>query len=361
MIFKPAVTARGEIGTLNNRWKSAAFANNISINNGNSSIEFNTKEGNNYISQIEMTSTIPSLKLISSSNNNNYTWFIDHTAGVFSIHNSEAELTGQSRGFTIEPRLYVGASIGANDPVYFGLFVDGTTKLNDSVGIGTNPETEISTDQHILKINGSTLIVNESDILIHIDIPNNTIPFNISPDDTHAGSLGLLNHKWDTGYFYDTIEIGPRDIASDTLTGILLESDGTVTINTDGSSIVLNTASNSAAYGYIDINSATSAILLNTTALNSSDWAIKNESGAFSLSNSSTSTILNGTDDGFEMEPRLYINSTIPATPTYALSVTGDAYVSTRVHIGAQETYGSPYLPIYWLDGVPTNVTGSVH
>ena len=327
------------------------------------------------------------------------------------------------------------ANIGEN------LIVTGTSKLTDNVGIGTNPETGANAhiltvngnsytngtstllenvgigttpdNDYILKINGSILFANENINLAYFQIPLTSplTPLSFYPYANETGYIGIENHRWYRGYFSNLLEIG--EISNNQLTGVNIDSAGIITIQNSPSSIVLNTnvnnninesliniestsssillytSSSNDNDGQITIVANTPTILLDTLGQNQSDWIIKNTNGIFSINNQISNALieLSGTNDGFELTNRLYINETIPNSNQYTLYIGGgDTYSDgniipsltsnndntpnktlgsvtngwSKVYIGSSSNHGNPYIPIYWNDGVPTPLNGTV-
>lgn len=220
------------------------------------------------------------------------------------------------------------------------LYIQGTTSLNGNTTIGAVHD---STSNYTLSIYGSTRIVDSgSGDLAYLDIStvNNTSSLLFYPYVDMNGQIGLYNKRWKEGYFSTAIRI-----------------------NNDGNSYInLETVdSNTNAISLIEMLAEDPTInLISRSNLTTYTWSIDNSIGTLSIENNSLQNpvTLIGNALGFSVAPRLYINSTIPADPPYVLSVTGDSYISSKLYIGANTTYGDPYLPIYWNDGVPTQLNG---
>jgi len=46
--------------------------------------------------------------------------------------------------------------------------------------------------------------------------------------------------------------------------------------------------------------------------------------------------------------------------PTSGSMLGTSSYPWTALYIGSEVSYGDPYLPIYWLDGLPTHINGII-
>ena len=290
-----------------------------------------------------------------------------------------------SGGATITKKV----NIGDNTSISGTLTVTQISTLTGRVGIGGNPDDTLATasDWHILKIYGSTLITDTSgNYSAHIDILTETISgvtthaVKFYPSSDKHGYIGLDDSRWEKGYFSNLIEISNAGIISLESTGYIKIANATSSAT---SSIELDTRTqNSTASNKIILTGPIPTIVFDTTESGKSDWIMTNTSGIFSLNNQKTSTSLrelSGTDNGFELTNCLYINGTIPQSNAYTLYIGGNTFsdgniipslnnstpdktlgsTSNRwahVYIGDKDTHGDPYTPVYWNNGVPTQV-----
>ena len=323
-----------------------------------------------------------------------------------------------SGGATIAQKV----NIGGNTSIGGTLNVTGATTLNDTlsvsdtstligrVGIGGAPDSATTGDQHILTIYGSILFTDNTKSA-HLDIVTNTVDTTIThdikfyPDSDKDGYVGLSDHRWHSGYFSNLLEVdNDTGIISIDSTGFISITDGNSNIeldtrqnsNVNESKITImagNTISNGSIILYtkntlnapesqITLTGLNPTILLETTNSGASSWIIHNNSGTFSLNNQAVSPIeLQGTDDGFKLTNRLYINEELANQNDYILYIgNGDTFsegniipsvgnndtaINTlgstdnrwaAVYIGDKDTHGDKYTPVYWNDGVPTQV-----
>lgn len=204
----------------------------------------------------------------------------------------------------------------------------------------------------------------------------------------HTGIINIQNTNRSSILLDTTAEI--NNIWETELT---LTTRGT---SSNHASISLYTAQTTSPIGEITISATEPTILLDTLTGANSDWIITNASGIFSLNNQhvqagQTLIELQGKDDGFKLTNRLYINQDIQPFPMnqYILYVGGgnsyfdgslipsiniedtnnpypDKSLGTSqnhwssLYVGPSDTYGDPYLPIYWNDGIPTPCQGIV-
>ena len=392
--FIPANDTYGYFGELNYRWNHMYLSNFLNIVSNSSSILLSTVDGNNDIGVITITTSVPTIEFNSTANNS-IDWEITNDGEVFSINNqgtssSLVEIEGQEDGF----------------------------KITGGVGIGTDPEIiNNNNNYHILTINGSTSIIsgqyNAAYLEVLSQVINSTSVYSTQfyPEVPESGYIGLDINRWRGGYFSHLLEVGTR--TNDVYTGVSLDGDGAMTIvngyrsiefdtpavgsleeskidiiSNDSAIHLLSSLSNSGSAASITIDADAPQIILNTLSLNVSDWLIINDEGIFSINNQASPTLiqLQGTDDGFSLTNRLYINDDIPQLPEYALYVNGDSgfdgnllpniddtYTLGRAEesniealrwaslfIGTADTYGDPYLPVYWNQGVPAYTNGIV-
>lgn len=315
--------------------------------------------------------------------------------GITTITNSTNSTTTNdgalivSGGVGIANALYVGGILNVTGATTLNntLSVTSTSQLTGNVGIGGTPDS--GANSNILKIIGSTLISTASDNIAHLKIntdQNNNSELEFYPDSNGTGYIGKSTNRWNAGYFNSEIEIGSSINQVGSLANkINLNGNGNVLIKHGTSSINLNTFNGTAEKAEINIEDTVPTILLTSITENSSDWSIYNSSGDFIITNSSQ-TELKGDSNGFSLKNRLYINetqaSTINTNDNYTLYVGGDQYNDgelyvwgdilptnnanlgapsngsrwNALYIGTDNTYGDNYQPIYWNNGVPSQV-----
>ena len=193
--FYPTTNARGEIGKDGNRWRNGYFSHLLNISDGTSSININTNDGTLSIGIITITASVPTIQLDTLSLNEE-TWTFTNNAGNFELTNS----AGNNKTVNI-------------------LGTDNGWQLNGQIGINTTPEswpTQLSTDPHILVINGSTLIKNDSENAAHLDLSTETINGNnystidFYPETNKTGQLGLSDNRWSKVYLGDAVTYGDK-------------------------------------------------------------------------------------------------------------------------------------------------------
>ena len=393
--FIPANDTYGYFGESDSRWNHMYLSNFLNLLSSTSSILLSTVNGNNDVGVITITAATPTIELISTVTNG-ISWEITNDGDVLSINNqgtssSLIEIEGQEEGF----------------------------KITGGVGIGTDPETlNNNNNYHVLTINGSTSIISgqysaaKLEVLTQVIDSVSVYSTQFYPDVPESGYIGLDTNRWRNGYFSHLLEVGTR--ASNVFTGVSLNGAGAMTIvngqrsiefdtptvgNLEESKIdiisndsgihLLTQLSNNGSAASITIDADAPQIILNTLTTNASDWIIINDEGIFSINNQASPTLIQlyGTDDGFSLTNRLYINDDIPSSsPEYTLYVNGDSgfdghllpnidntYTLGRAEdsnvealrwkslfIGTADTYGDPYLPVYWNEGVPAYTNGIV-
>ena len=411
--FFPETTHTGSLGITGQVWKELYLSNLIDITDNNSSIVLNVLDsGNTHTGQITITTTIPTIAL-STLTSGQSTWAIYNENGSIYIDNQRQANTiifkGSDYGFKIAGCLYINENIPAQNT--FDLYVNGQTELLDQVGIGAEP----ADNTHILTINGSTIILDGNNEVAYLELATetNTSILKFYPETSEMGYIGLSTNRWKYGYFSHHLEVG-SDLTGDNI-GIYMDATGSfeilnslstftvlsktisnhdqtsVTLVADTASIELLTTDNDEAA--ITMLGDIPIITLSSSNYNSeANWEIKNNQGYFSINNQKTSTNLreiHGADNGFYILNRLYINSIITANddPEFTLQVNGNSnfighllpnatntydlgassndgedtpYRWRSVLIGTADTYGDPFLPVYWLNGVPTYTYGVV-
>lgn len=328
LTFYPETTHTGSIGLDTNRWNSLYLSNLMSIIDSASSIVLEVADiTNSSTASINITTTAPTIEL-DTITTNGLNWNIKNESGIFTIsHNnisSPADFIGNLYGYRINSRLYINQSNALTINDTLDLYINGTTELLDAVGIGASP----AASDYILYINGNTQI-NTGDLDI-FNVSNNTV-----------------------------------------ISSITLEKTGIATITALVPQIILESTS---------------------SGINTADWTLKNNEGIFSLYRDNNVTLI-GTANGYQINPRLYINEDITTNYSYNFYVNGTSCFAGNVDysyndsnvieidvsipsifpsttntgtlgltskrwsalfIGTADTYGDPYTPIYWLDGVPT-------
>lgn len=347
LYFRPNLSGNGIIGDSSYAWKSAAFtdevtvidsnSNGITIDSngfidvvhGNSTINLTTIDSQNEVGIISINTAIPTIELNTTTAASSQ-WIMNNTAGNFSLNNQESvliELKGTDYGFELTNRLYINPASNLSSSSNLDLYVNGYTELYNKVGIGIIPDTS-SNGTNILTINGNTLIVSDDAEAAHIDVVNidtNIYSVSFYPENDTTGSIGLDDHRWKEGYFSDLLAVGTYEVNTIT-NGVLLDQNGIITIkntHTDAQSSTTTIKSitlDTNTVGQITISSTTPTILLDTTASGGTDWIITNHDTAnvFSLRNQKTISVnqiqttaeLQGTDNGFALISRLYINPT---------------------------------------------------
>ena len=342
--------------------------------------------------------------------------YITNTTDITTGTNAKDGALVVSGGATISKKLKVGtnASIGGTLGVTGAttlsstLSVASTSTLTGRVGIGGAPDSATFGDQHILTIHGAFNITDNTKGA-HIDFAARTIngtstdQIEFRPDLAGDGYVGTESYRWAYGYFSELVNIAKGNGS------VSLQGTGIATVTDGNSTIELNTIqNNSANQSEITINTGITAssgsIVLHTKnitggsesqitltgtdptilldSLSGSDWIIHNNAGTFSLNNQAASLVeLKGGANGFKLTNRLYINETIPNSGGYALYIgngntfsegniipsldDNDTPINTlgstnnrwsAVYIGARNTHGDEYTPVYWNAGVPHQV-----
>lgn len=306
LFFTPDSPGSGFIGTDSLQWYSASFSNLLTVGNstssitldgtgfihvenGDSSIRLATIDDNeDEVGELTITADIPTIILAPATISSSYTtWIITNDEKVFTITNDdETSLIGDDDGW----------------------------QLLSHVGIGIEPDTTAN-DNHILVINGSTLIVNgSSNVVAHLDVDESDSYLTFIPDTTHSGYIGTDSNRWLEIYAANILSIQDDD------------SSFVVTIDDSQSNSLVAT---------VVLTSSTPSISLNTIG-NLPDWMIQNNAGIFTLTNDNSIDLL-GNTFGFKINGRLYINSqnALQSTDTLDLYVSGDTELYGAVGIGA--------------------------
>ncbi len=372
--FIPTTSETGSIGTSNNFWNAGYFSNLLQIGTGTTSSIAFTGNGT-----ITLTAGTPLITLCSNNNNINSNWNISQTGGIFSItYDSDitSELMGQSNGFIINERLYINTTIPENSNEQFNLYVNGTTNLSDIVTIGN-----------------SINIINNGTPIASFELTENTNTYDYKIYSLVGGSIGTTLNPWTEGYFSNLLQIGDIILQKQVdeqniINSILIDgTDNTLQLQTNNSSAILSFTSPTSTIEFIT-PSADWSINTITTYNNSTPIASQ-----FSITDD-LNTSLTGTQNGFEINPRLYINESIPISPTLNFFVNGDSQLDGNVtitgisnfgaaflpletntftlgraeennqtglrwkgvYIGTDDTYGDKYTPIYWNNGVPETI-----
>lgn len=383
--FIPETSGTGYIGTSSARWKAANFSNSISLlnesNSTSASILLETINSSNLCSTITMTHSAPNIKLVTVGTGH-VDWEIINDSNTFKIQNSSISMYGVTNGF----------------------------QFNANVGINTTPATiETSTsnstnvyNMNALTVNGSILLTYDTHNAAYLKVITNTVSttnvygLEFYPGIDGVGSIGLNSARWNSGYFYSTLQVGNNN--SGTLNGTLITSTNNsstwtneieVAGNSDGHILLqVNDNGSTTIESKIAIKANVPTIHLTTMDSSKNQWTISNNTnGVFSIDNQeTTNSSLIGKSNGFEIQPRLYINETLPSTiiTDYKLYVGGDSFMDgniipslnsnsvpdknlgstsnhwAKLYVGVDDSYGSIYLPVYWYNGVPTTATGLV-
>ena len=299
------------------------------------------------------------------------------------------------------------------------LSVASTSTLTGRVGIGTTPDTATTGDQHILVVNGAILITGENNSVAHLDITtsNSIDSLSFIPDVSGDGMIGTSSNLWKQAYFSDSVNLvatnssavidsdgtlvltaaapsikldttasGKKDwTLANSNTGAFTLSNGTHTLT--GTDYGFKVAS----YLYINQNVPSSnrynlyvkgttyhtgniTIAAASTAGSSSpklswldgsnnEWAIYQQLPSSGTGYLVVQTAKLGFNDG--TNTTVYLNSdssnnnaNISFYPN--TTNTGSLGLSTNrwktLYIGNADTYGDEYTPIYWNNGIPTQV-----
>ena len=392
LYFRPNLSGNGIIGDSDHAWKSAAFTDEvtvidgnsngitidssgfINIVHGNSTINLTTIDSQNEVGIISINAAKPTIELNTTANGGTNWKITNHDlANVFSLNNQGSpliELKGTDHGFELTNRLYINPVSDLSNGSNLDLYVNGDSELFGHVGIGTEPDLS-NNNTNVLRINGNTEIVHDDTtsvtIAAHIDRITATLADNslrdtvrFYPDQDQTGYIGLDDHRWKEGYFSNILAIGMYE-NDDITNGILLDKEGIVTIrssNTDSSThmTTVNTIElETATTGQITISSDTPTILLDTLDNSVSDWIITNDAlGIFSINNQNSKLIeLKGTDNGFALTNRLYINPDAQTTDLDDQSDL-DLYVN-----GTSELYGNTGIGVTPHANYKLNIGGN--
>lgn len=295
---------------------------------------------------------------------------VDITGITTITDNTSATINGTG-ALIITGGIYTEDSIFAEDNLHIGNI--STFLGNVSIGEEVNGNAS-----EILTINGSTKIKGENNIVgyLNIETTNLTDILSFEPYTTGTGLIGNDDARWQSAAFSDNITVLNEN------NGVTINSLGFINILNEDSSINFSTIENNNEVGIITISTEIPTILLDTTTNQASDWIMTNTSGTFSLNNRNQILIeLKGTNSGFELTNRLYINENIPLTNAYVLYIgSGDTYSDgniipsldendepdktlgsttnrwAHVYIGDKDTHGDEFTPVYWNDGVPHQV-----
>lgn len=207
----------------------------------------------------------------------------------------------------------------------------GTAFFDGRVGINILPDTATTGDQHVLKVDGSTLFLSSLISMAHLDMvtSDNITEPQFYPHTTQRGSLGLINKRWRNLFIYEEAQIGP-----DENSGIYLDKNGTIAITT-----------------------ATNANIpiITLTANSGTSWDIKNTAGTFTIINNTNVTELSGSTSGFYLKSRLFINTLLSNSNGEAFYVTGnssfDGTISVANPTGTLINSTSIYNGIVVIDG----------
>ena len=402
--FYPETSGTGYIGTSASLWKEAHISDSVNVVDGTNDIILAA-------GVVTIDGPAPTL-IIDNTDTNGEPWTIIsdtlNTASLFKIYNDSGDtyIYGSSgAGFEITPVLYINETVPASPD--HTLYVNGTGKFVDQVGIGVDAD-----DTAYLSVLDYICLVNDtSDPIVHL-INDSTYGLQFYPESDTEGTLGIANAKrWNSLYLYHGIEVSDSygntgadsiyitteyNSASNAGTSILsLESEPssgnpTLSINMQTGKNLDTTltlyAENGTSESILSLVSGTPKIILDTTVSNKADWTISNNpDGMFYIEENgvtNTATLCGVAAHGFSISPALFVNADVDVTSTHSLYVYGTTYLDglltvngdvypditntyslgcsdykwSALFVGTEDTYGDPYEPIYWNNGVPATV-----
>ena len=313
-IFAPTNNDTGSIGTSAKQWKDAYFSHLLQVGN---------KITLSADGSITISDDNPTITLTSVGQNTSYSWSLENSNGTLTLNNltnsniTTTSLIANDNGFGVKPRLYINRDIPTNNSNLVQLFVQGNSLLNGVVGIGMDATSSLS--------QGYTLVVSGASHLL--------------------GNV-LIGHGGNTTISYQ----GSK--STSTMFSFL---DNTT--NTNGNGLIIGGHG-----GLVVVGAGESGNLTNISAMNGYSPSSENlylfADGTINIE-SNANTFANRIGVQITTAGHL-IPIAAEAAHTAAQNLGSSSARWAKLYIGNNDTYGDPYLPIYWHDGAPTYGNGVV-
>lgn len=418
--FIPVTDTTGYIGSASNRWNNAYLYDSLNLITQTSSILIQTRDSDNDCGIITITAASPTIDLISTATNH-IDWRISNNGSIFKLENltntnNTISIEGNNNGFKFSGNVGINTSpetIAANS---HSLAINGSTIIID--GEYTCSYLETYTETINSNITHSTCFYPSTNDSGYIGLETNRWSKGYFSDLLEIGSRtsNVFTGISLEGTGMETLVNGISSIILDTTIHNSLNTSQ-INLISGSSTIDLITASNNNNIntGQIAITADAPSILLTTLVAGASAWLMKNDATGFNLNNQLTGDSLiefKGNDSGFELYGRVGIGTTLDDTISgdwHRLTVLGSILLQNqnqntiedamhidivlenntstatiypninntgslgigmgngtlphrwgKVFIGTDNTYGDPYLPIYWNNGVPQYLNGTV-